>query len=57
LAECSAHSARISFAQNSSVSIGHAALDVAIASYPSERFTLRNRALVIREYKPEVRSL
>ena len=42
---------------SSSVSIGHAALDVAIANYPSERFTLRNRALVIREYKPEVRSL
>jgi hypothetical protein len=40
---------------SSSVSIGHAALDVAIANYPSERFTLRNRALVIREYKPEVR--
>src|SRR5580658_2285689 len=37
---------------SSSVSMGHAALDVAIATYPSERFTLRNRALVIREYKP-----
>jgi hypothetical protein len=30
----------------------HAALDMAIANYPSERFTLRNGALVIREYKP-----
>jgi len=34
------------------VAIGHAALDMAIANYPSERFTLRNGALVIREYKP-----
>jgi hypothetical protein len=42
---------------SSSVSIGHVALDVAIANYPSERFTLRNRALVIREYKPEARPL
>jgi hypothetical protein len=41
---------------SSSVSMGHAALDVAIANYPSERFTLRNRALVIREYKPEART-
>jgi hypothetical protein len=30
---------------SSSVSIGHAALDVAIANFPNERFTLRNRAL------------
>ena len=36
---------------SSSVAIGHAALDVAIANYPSERFTLRNRALVIREQR------
>jgi hypothetical protein len=42
---------------SSSVSIGHPALDVAVANFPSERFTLRNRALVIREHKPEVRSL
>jgi hypothetical protein len=41
---------------SSSVSMSHAALDVAIANYPSERFTLRNRALVIREYKPEART-
>ena len=40
---------------SSSVSIAHAALDVAITNYPSEHFTLRNRALVIREHKPEVR--
>jgi hypothetical protein len=40
---------------SSSVSIAHAALDVAIANYPTERFTLRNRALVIREHKPEAR--
>jgi hypothetical protein len=36
-------------------SIGHAALDVAIANFSSERFTLCNRALVIREHKPKVR--
>jgi hypothetical protein len=35
---------------SSSVSIGHAALDVAISNFPSERFTLRNRALVIRRH-------
>ena len=38
---------------SSSMLIGHAALDVAIANFPGERFTLRNRALVIREHKPE----
>jgi len=38
---------------SSSVAVGHAALDVAIANYPSERFTLRNRALVIREHRSE----
>jgi hypothetical protein len=38
---------------SSSVAIAHAALDMAIANYPSERLTLRNGALVIREYKPE----
>jgi hypothetical protein len=37
---------------SSSVAIAHAALDMAVANYPSERFTLRNGALVIREYKP-----
>jgi hypothetical protein len=38
---------------SASVAIGHAAFDVAIANYPNERFILRNRALVIREHKPE----
>jgi len=38
---------------SSSVAIAHAALDMAAANYPSERFTLRNGALVIREYKPD----
>ncbi len=37
---------------SSSVSIGHAALDMAIASFPHERFTLRNGALVIRQHPP-----
>jgi hypothetical protein len=40
-------------AASSSVAIGHAALDAAIASYPSERFTLRNGTLVIREHAPK----
>ncbi len=39
-------------AVSSSVAIAHAALDVAIANYPGERFTLRNGMLVIREYPP-----
>ena len=39
-------------AASSSVSIGHAALDVAIANYPSERFTLRNGIHVIRQHSP-----
>ena len=34
----------------SSVAVGHAALDAAIASYPDQRFTLRNGIQVIREY-------
>lgn len=37
-------------AATSSVSIGHAALDTAIASYPDQRFTLRNGIQVIREH-------
>lgn len=37
---------------SSTVSIGYAALDVAIASFPNERFTLRNGALVIRQHSP-----
>ena len=36
----------------SSVAIGHAALDAAIASYPDQRFTLRNGIQVIREHVP-----
>ena len=37
-----------------SVAVGHAALDVAIANYPGQRFTLRNGALVIRQHWREV---
>jgi len=37
---------------SSSVAIGHAALDIAIANHPGEHFTLRNGALVIRDHKP-----
>jgi hypothetical protein len=40
-------------AASSSVAIGHAALDAAIASYPDQRFTLRNGILVIREHVPK----
>lgn len=39
-------------AASSSVAIGHAALDAAIANYPGQRFTLRNGILVIREQAP-----
>jgi hypothetical protein len=39
-------------AASASVAVGHAALDAAIASYPDQRFTLRNGILVIREYAP-----
>ena len=41
-------------AASSSVAIGHAALDAAIANYPDQRFTLRNGILVIREHAPEL---
>jgi hypothetical protein len=37
---------------SASVTIAHAALDAAIANYPSQRFTLRNGILVIREHIP-----
>ncbi len=37
----------------SSVAVGHAALDAAIASYPDQRFTLRNGIQVIREHVPK----
>jgi hypothetical protein len=39
-------------AASSSVAIGHAALDAAIANYPRQSFTLRNGILVIREHRP-----
>jgi hypothetical protein len=41
-------------AASASVAVGHAALDAAIASYPGQRFTLRNGVQVIREYVPPV---
>jgi hypothetical protein len=41
-------------AASSSVAIGHAALDTAIANYPDRRFTLRNGIQVIRQHKPGV---
>jgi hypothetical protein len=44
-------SARWVIAASSSVAIAHAALDVAIANYPGERFTLRNGILVIRRIR------
>jgi hypothetical protein len=37
---------------SASVAIGHAALDMAVATYPTERFTLRNGILVIRQHEP-----
>jgi hypothetical protein len=39
-------------AASSSVAIGHAALDTAIANYPDQRFTPRNGIQVIRHHKP-----
>jgi len=39
-------------AASSSVAVGHATLDAAIANYPNERFTLRNGILVIRQHPP-----
>jgi hypothetical protein len=41
---------RLVVAASSSVGIGHAALDAAIANFPDERLTLRNGILVIREH-------
>ena len=35
---------------STNVAVRHAALDVAIANYPGQRFTLRNGALVIRRH-------
>jgi hypothetical protein len=37
-------------AASASVAVGHAAMDAAIASYPDQRFTLRNGILVIRQH-------
>ncbi len=37
-------------AASSSVTVGHAALDAAIANYPDQRFTLRQGIHVIREH-------
>ena len=42
-------------AASSSVAVGHAALDAAVANYPDQRFTLRNGILVIREHVPTSR--
>jgi hypothetical protein len=42
-------------AASSSVAVGHAALDAAIANFPGQRFTLRNGILVIREHVPTSR--
>jgi hypothetical protein len=39
-------------AATSSVAVGHAALDAAIANHPRERFTLRKGAQVIRQHDP-----
>jgi hypothetical protein len=41
-------------AASSSVAVGHAALDAAIAAYPGERFTLRNGIHVIRQHGPSM---
>jgi hypothetical protein len=45
---------RVAAAAASSVAVGHGALDAAIASYPGERFTLRNGILVIRQHNPKL---
>lgn len=37
---------------SSSVTMAHAAFDVAVANYPDQRFVLRNRTLVIRKHGP-----
>jgi hypothetical protein len=39
-------------AASSSVAVGHAAMDSAMANYPDQCFTLRNGILVIRQYPP-----
>jgi hypothetical protein len=37
-------------AASASVTVGHAAMDAAIANYPDQRFTLRNGIQVIRQH-------
>ena len=49
------HHVRWVIAASSSVAVGHAALDAAIANFPGQRFTLRNGILVIREHAPTSR--
>ena len=46
----SANELRWVIAACASVTIAHAALDMAIAEYPGQRLTLRKGAMVIREY-------
>ena len=40
-------------AASASVAVGHAALDAAVASYPDQRFALRNGIQIIRDYTPK----
>lgn len=37
---------------SSSIALGHAAFDVAVANYPDQRFTLRQGIHVIRRHAP-----
>jgi hypothetical protein len=46
------HHIRWVIAASANVAVGHAALDAAIASYPDQRFPLRNGIQVIREHVP-----
>ncbi len=39
-------------AASGTVTVGHAAFEAAVASWPNEHFTLRNGILVIREHAP-----
>jgi hypothetical protein len=41
-------------AASASVAIAHAAFDVAVASYPGQRFMLRKGIQVIREHAPKL---
>jgi hypothetical protein len=40
-------------AATGTITIGHAASDAAVTSFPDQRLTLRNRALVIRGHVPK----